>query len=81
MKELNSCPFCESRAVAVCYKEDLGDDLPRAFVRRAFVKCFDCSARGPLVSSYDKPENELKELAADYWNGVLKDAIKIGAPK
>ena len=78
MKELNSCPHCESRGVAVVYQEGRKEyGIPR----RAYVKCFDCSARGPLVSSYDKPENELRELAADYWNGELKDALKIGAPK
>lgn len=79
MKVLNKCRFCGVRLADVVYKESIGEEeRPK---RRAYVKCFNCLARGPLVASYDKPENELKDYAAECWNGALNAALKIGAEK
>jgi len=67
MLKIRPCRFCGSTNTRAEFKDSKGKGEGLRF--RAYVKCLQCHARGPCLSSINAPEIVLKELAVESWNG------------
>ena len=85
---LRSCPYCKKNTAKLMKNEKQcghnGLDDP-VFRYKAYVRCMNCHARGPLASGmvmhgvkYELPDWaddpwEINQAAIDNWNGDLKN--------
>lgn len=75
-KQIKPCKYCGSTEARAEFKDSKGSGEGLRF--SAYVRCPQCYARGPRLSSINAPEEFLKILAVEAWNGegVLQEAAK-----